>query len=788
MSMRDRADALPLVGPSLDRIDAPAKVAGAAQYASDVDLPHLAHAVLVRSTVSHGRIRRIATEAGHAEPGVLAIITHDNAPKLARGPTGQRFMRGPVGQLVLMTALKRASVGQLMMTTPSPESPLQDNRILYHGQQVAMVVAESREQAVAAARLVDVEYERDGAPLLELDDPRAEVLKNPWKLNAARGDVGAAMASADVFIDASYSTPDQTNNPLGLFATVAAWEDDRLTVHDSTQWPYGVRETLATVFEIPEDHVRVLAPFVGGGFGAGLRAWPHVILAALAARVVARPVKLELTRPEMFVSVGHRPLTRQRVRLGATRSGELVAIYHEATSSTAIEDDNIELVAYGASSAYACLNAATHNTQVRLNIPCPGFMRGPGEAQGNFALESAMDELAYALRMDPVELRMHNDAAMEPQSRLPWSSRAMHECYRQGAERFGWSQRSAEPRSMRDGRMLVGFGMAEVAFQFFQGPCAARASIDRNGRAFVRSAATDIGTGTRTIMRRLSADLLGLSEERVRFGLGDTDLPMAPWAGGSGLTGALGSAIHEACMRLVQRFLDVVKHDDESPLKGCTLERVTAAGGRIVGTDEPARGEAYTDILARHAIEELSADGESGTPPQFLVQGLLSSAARIGRFLPAIARASGARAPAGAFAVKFVEVHVDPDLGTIRVKRVVSAVDAGRVLNEKLARSQIIGGTVGGIGMALLEETLMDPGTGRIANATLGDYLIPVNADVPEMDVIFVGEPDPLTPIGTKGVGEIGLVGIAAAIANAVFHATGRRVRSLPIGLEQILS
>jgi CO/xanthine dehydrogenase Mo-binding subunit len=710
-----------------------------------------------------------------------------NAPKLARGPMGQRFMRGPVGQLVLMTVLNRASVGQLMMTTPSPVSPLQEDRILYHGQQVAVVVAESREQAVAAARLVDVEYEREGAPLLELADPRAEVLKNPWKLNTARGDVSAAMASAEVLVDASYSTPDQTNNPLGLFATVAAWEGDRLTVHDSTQWPYGVRETLATVFEIPEDQVRVLAPFVGGGFGAGLRAWPHVILAALAARVVARPVKLELTRPEMFVSVGHRPLTRQRVRLGATRSGELIAIDHEATSSTALEDDNVELVAYGASSAYACLNAATHNTQVRLNIPCPGFMRGPGEGQGNFALESAMDELAYALRMDPVELRMHNDAAMEPQSRLPWSSRAMHECYRQGAERFGWSRRSAEPRSMRDGRMLVGFGMAEVAFQFFQGPCAARASIDRDGRAFVRSAATDIGTGTRTIMRRLSADLLGLPEERVRFELGDTDLPMAPWAGGSGLTGALGSAIHEACMRLVQSFLDLVKHDDGSPLKGCTLERVTAARGRIVVADEPARGEAYTDILARHAIEELSADGESGTPPQFLVQGLLSSAARIGRFLPAIARASGARAPAGAFAVKFVEVHVDPDLGTIRVKRVVSAVDAGRVLNEKLARSQIIGGTVGGIGMALLEETLTDPGTGRIANATLGDYLIPVNADVPEMDVIFVGEPDPLTPVGTKGVGEIGLVGIAAAIANAVFHATGRRVRSLPIGLEQIL-
>ena len=789
MSSPDRAGALPLVGPSEDRIDGPAKVAGAALYPSDVHLPRLAHAALVRSTIASGRIRRIGTEAAGQAPGVVAVITHTNAPRLARGPTGQRFMRGPVGQLVLMTALHRHSVGQLMMTTPSPVSPLQDDRILHYGQPVAVVVAESGEQAVAAARLVEVEYDPDPEPpLLELDDPRAEVLTNPWMLDMARGNVGAGLAAAEVRIDASYATPDETNNPLGLFATVAAWDGDRLIVHDATQWPYGVRETLARVFELPEDHVRVLAPFVGGAFGAGLRAWPHVILAAVAARLVGRPVKLGLTRAEMFTSVGHRPRTRQRVRLGATRRGELVAIDHEATSSTAREDDNVELVAFGAAKAYACPNVATHDRQVRLHIPCPGFMRAPGEAQGNFALESAMDELAYALGLDPLELRRRNDAAVEPQSGLPWSSRGLHECYRQGAERFGWSRRSPEPRSMRDGRMLVGFGMAEVAFQFFQGPCAARASIDRDGRAYVRSAATDIGTGTRTVMTRLSADLLGLSVGRVRFELGDTELPMAPWAGGSGLTGALGAAVHQACMRLVQCFLDLVKNDDESPLKGCTLEQVTTAGGRIVRADHPARGEAFGDILARHGLEELSADGESGTPAAMLVQGIVSSAARFGRVVPAIARKMGARAPAPAFAVKFVEVHVDPDLGTVRVTRVVSAVDAGRILNEKLARSQILGGTVGGIGMALLEETLTDPGTGRIANATLGDYLIPVNADVPEMDVIFVGEPDPLTPIGTKGVGEIGLVGIAAAIANAVFHATGRRVRSLPIGLEQILT
>jgi xanthine dehydrogenase YagR molybdenum-binding subunit len=627
------------------------------------------------------------------------------------------------------------------------------------------VVAETAEQAAAAARLIEADYEL-AEPLLDLDDPRAEVLANPWGRDAHRGDVAAGLASADVTVDATYTTPDETNNPMGLFATVAAWDGDSLTVHDSTQWPYSVRATLAAAFGVPESGVRVLTPFVGGGFGAGLRVWPHVVLTALAARTAGRPVKLVLTRPQMFTGIGHRTRTVQHVRLGADRSGHLTALSHEAKNSIAVEDENYEPVAADSAFAYACPNVDTRDLQARLNIPDPTSMRAPAQAQGNFALESALDELAHAIGMDPVELRLRNYAEDNPQLRLPWSSKALRACYEQGAERFGWWARDPRPGSMRDSEgWRVGYGMAGVSFFWFQPPCQARASIRRDGTAFVRSAATDIGTGTYTVMTQLSAGLLGLGLDQVRLGLGDTDMPMAPMEGGSGLTAALGSAVQAACRRIIQAFLDTVADDHGSPLRGCRLEAVRAAGGRIHHISEPARGEAYTDILARHGLDELTADGDSA-PPKPEDVGM---------------------APAGAFGAQFVKVRVDPDLGQVRVARVVSAIDGGRILNEKTATSQVIGGAVGGIGMALLEETLTDPHTGRIANATLADYLVPVNADVPDLEVIFVGEPDRFNPIGVKGVGEIGLAGMAAAIANAVFHATGRRIRSLPITIDRLL-
>ena len=727
-----------LLGDPVDRVDGPLKVTGAAPYPSDVRLPGMAHAALVRSTIAAGRIRHIDTVAAEAAPGVLAVITHKNAPKLERGP--------------------------LSILGVAPQAPLQDDRLLHYGQYVAVVVAETPQEAAAAARLVELDHEPADA-LLDLGDARGALQTNPWGIDMRRGDVDAGLSSAEITYEATFTTAENTNNPLGLFATVAAWDDDTVTVYDTTQWTSNVRAGVATAFQLPEAAVRVHAPYVGGGFGAGLRVWQHVLLTVLAARTVRRPVKLVLTRPQMFTGIGHRPNTEQTLRIGATRDGRLVAIDHQATHGVAMEDANTEPVTLGSASGYACPNLSARDQQRRLNIPPPGPMRAPGEAQGNFAVESAIDELSYELGMDPLELRRRNYAEVHPQFGLPWSSKALRECYQVGAERFGWSRRNPEVASMRDGHWQVGYGLAGVAYSWWQVRCEARATMRRDGTAVVRSAASDIGTGTYTVMRQLSAGLLGLELARVRVELGDSDMPWSPAAGGSGLTTSLGTAVHAACQALLQRFLDLVANDGDSPLQGCAIDDVAVAGGRIHRRDNPGAGERYTDILARQRLDELPADGTSTPPDPRQADVALS----------------------GPFAAKFVEVRVDAELGLLRVARIVSVVDAGRILNQKLARSQIIGGTVGGIGQALFEETIADPGTGRIANATLADYLVPVHADVPDMDVVFVGDPDPLTPIGTKGVGEIGLPGTAAAIANAVYHATGRRIRSLPITIDQLL-
>jgi xanthine dehydrogenase YagR molybdenum-binding subunit len=629
---------------------------------------------------------------------------------------------------------------------------------------VAVVVAGTHEQAAAAARLVEIDYE-EAAPVLRIDDPRAPVLLNRWGQDVDRGDVTAALASAEVAYDEVFTTAPVTPNPMGLFATVARWEGNRLTVHDTNQDPMNTRRALATVFDLPETDVRVLVPYLGGGFGAGLRAWPSVILTALAARVVGRPVKLVLTRPQMFTSVGHRPETRQRVRLGATRDGRLVAVDHEGTSTIgALDDGGVEPVTQVTGNAYSCPNVATHDRRARLHIPSPHWMRGPGTTQGNFAVESALDELSYTLGIDPIELRLRNYTEVHPGSGLPWSSKALRECYRVGAERFGWARRTPEIGSMRDGNWLVGYGMAGVTFTSGQAPCQATVSIRCDGTAHMRSAATDLGTGTYTIATQVTAELLGLDIDQVHVEIGDSDLPFAPYSGGSGMATSLSGAIQDAVGNLLRAFLDVVADDESSPLRGRSPDEITSTKGGIHVVDDPSIGEAYVEILARHGLPEMTAHGERD--PQ----------------------ANGASPPPnGSFAAWFAEVRVDADLGLLRVARIVSAVDAGRILNEKLARSQIIGGAVMGIGMTMLEEIVFDPETGRIANATFGDYLIPTNADVPDLDVVFVGTPDTARPLGIKGIGEISGVGLSAAIANAVYHATGRRIRSLPITVEQLL-
>ena len=768
----------PVLGTGVDRVDGRLKVMGAAHYPSDFRLPEMAHAALVRSTIAAGTIAGIDSARAAATPGVLAVITHENAGRLHKARRNLLF--------------------------PPPAPPLQDAKISYHGQYVAMVVAKTRQQAAAAARLIEVTYDRD-EPVLTVEDAAAKARSNPYFIDMKRGNVTAAMATAEVTVAGTFTTSPETHNPLGPFTTLAHWEGDTLTVYDSTQNPFHVRAVLAASFGLAEEKVRVLSPYVGGGFGAGLRSWPHSILAALAARTVARPVQLVLTRPEMFTGIGQRPSTVQQLTIAATRDGTLVAIDHEGTSTASMGhelpahkapvrsmlqalDDPAYPLTMGTTAAYACPNVAARDKRVRLNIPPIAHMRAPGEAEGNFALESLLDELAYELGMDPIELRLHNYAQVHPQTGLPWSTKALRECYEVGAERFGWAQRDPAVGAMRDGRWLVGYGMAGVTLGHYQAKCQARATIRRDGTARVSSGATDIGTGTYTVMTQLAAEVLGLRMDRVEFELGDTRLPQAPQAGGSGLTAALGSAVHNTCVALVQRFLELLADDPNSPLQGCAIEDVVARDGRLERGDDAARGESYSEILERHGLDELTVDGNSA--PSRAETGVLVGSlvvSRMGRFGRKLVGASHATVPAGAFGARFVEVRVDPELGVLRIARIVSVNDAGRVLNEKLARSQIIGGTVGGLGMAMFEETVRDPDSGRVANATLGDYLVAVNADVPDIDVAFVGEPDPDNPIGVKGIGEIGLAGVAAAIANGVYHATARRIRSLPITIDQLL-
>jgi xanthine dehydrogenase YagR molybdenum-binding subunit len=700
-----------VIGRPIDRIDGKRKAAGAAPYPSDFDLPGQVHAALVSSTVAAGRITRIDRSQAEAAPGVLAVLTHDNAPTLADPPEND-----------LGSTMRR---------------PLKDDRILHYGQHIGIVVATTRAQALAAAQLVEVEYAEE-EPVLDIDDPRADVEDNPFGLDSSRGDAPSALDAADVTVDATYTIGAEANSPMGLFATVASWQGRRLVVHDTTQTPSFLRIALSVMFEVPEENVRVLIPFLGGGFGAGLRLWNHTVLTTMAARVVDRPVKLVLSRPQMFNSVGHRAASRQRMRLGASRDGRLVAIDHDAIAANGLGDQLPSPIVFGTPAAYACDNVRTHERRAHLNIPYTGFMRAPGSVEEHYALESALDELADRLGMDPVELRLRNYAEVHPVSGKPWSSKALRECLRVGAERFGWSGRDPAPRSTRDGDILVGQGMASATFEFYALPCTVTLIVDRGGNAVVRSAATDIGTGTYTITAQLAAELLGIDVDRVRVEIGDTDLPPAPQSGGSGLAGALAAAVQDAATKLTDRLARLDGHP----------------------------GESFASLLDRHGLDELSVTGYSD----------LAGAA-----------ASADVAPAGAFGAAFVEVGVDEELGLARVRRLVSVIDGGRVFNAKTARSQAIGGAVMGIGMALLEELAYDPNSGRVANGTFGDYLVPVNADVPDLNITFVGDPDTFNPTGSKGLGEVGIVSIAPAIANAVHHATGRRVRDLPITMDKLL-
>ena len=733
------------VGQPVNRIDGRAKVTGSALYAAEHRLPRMAHAVLVTSTIASGRVAHIDSSIAEKMRGVLLVMTHRNAPQLPqKGHAGASSP--PAGRVLNL---------------------LQDDQVHYNNQPVALVVADTLEHAQAASRLVRIDYLARPSSL-DFMAAKANAF-TPEKVqgstaDSTRGDVGAGMAAAVTRVDAVYTTPVEHHNPMEPHATVASWDGDRLTLHDSTQYVTGARNTVAKTLGIAPDKVRVICPFVGGGFGCKGSAWSHVVLAAMAARATGHPVKLVLERPQMFGMVGSRPQTEQHLQLGATGEGRLCAVQHDVIASTSFQEDWTESSAIVTRMLYDSTSQHTSHRLVKLNHGTPTYMRAPGEASGSFALECALDELAYAAKIDPVALRLQNYAEIEPEKGLPWSSKSLRQCYQVGAERFGWARRNPVPRSMRHGDLLMGWGMATATYPANRQAASASATILPDGSALVRSGSQDLGTGTYTVMTQIAADALGLPLEKVCFELGDTDQPSAPVSGGSQTVASVGPAVHAACVAAREKLVAMAIADSASPLHASGADDVGVDAGWLFKRSIPARREPLAAVMGRNGGMPIEATTEA-KPGDEKKQFALHS-----------------------FGAVFTEVHVDPDLGTITVPRIVAAYGVGNLMNRKTGHSQLMGGIVWGMGMALMEKTTIDSRSGRPVNANLAEYHMPVNADVNSIDITVVDEKDPhINSLGAKGVGEIGITGVAAAIGNAVFHATGVRVRDLPITLDKLI-
>ncbi len=699
-----------LVGQSVRRVDGRLKVTGGAHYAADFNLDGQLYAVIVNASAGLGRIVSIDQEAATRLPGVVAVISHLNAPRLAYQPH-----KGAIDP----------AIGERLHV-------LQDDQVRFYGQPVAVVVADTLDHAERAALALKIAYETE-RPVVDPGDPAAtpiigEAAKGPhayYPADAGRGDADTALAAAPVKVDAFYDMARENHNPMEPHATVARWQGNRLTLWSKTQFVVNEQAEIAAIFGIPVDNVEVISPFVGGGFGTTLRTWPHVTIAALAARQVGRPVKLVLTRKQMFFATGHRPRTLQRMALGATPDGKLTSIVHEGSGETSRYEEFLEALTSGTGFMYSCPNVRTSYRLIPLDTGTPNHMRGPGEAQGMFALESALDELSYELGIDPIELRRRNEPEIDEGSGKPFSSRSLIPCYERGAELFGWAERDPAPRSMHNGRELIGMGCASATYPVLFSPTSARVRLLPDGSAEVEVAASDMGPGTYTSMTQIAADTLGLPLDKVRFSLGRSDFPPAPPHGGSQTMASVGSAIRAACLAALE---EAVRND---------------GGNELVEAEASAQRD--PDIAARFSMHS--------------------------------------------FGAVFAEVGIDQDVGTIRVRRALGVYGVGRVVNPHLALSQCTGGMVGGIGMALMERTALDQRDGRPINAHMADYLMPVNLDIGQLEAHFVDEEDPhVNPLGVKGLGEIALVGLAPAIANAVFHATGKRVRTLPIRIEDVLT
>jgi xanthine dehydrogenase YagR molybdenum-binding subunit len=742
------------IGLPLPRVEGHAKVTGAARYSAEITLPHMSYAAIVGSPIASGRVQGVDTSEAEGARGVIAVLTHRTLPKIASQPK------------LFPSLFGNAAPGETFF-------PMQDDVIYYAGQPIALVVADTFERAHHAASLVRGTYE-EAASTTTLAQGRAQAFEPahifggliPGRM--ARGNVDAGLIDAAMQVDMTFRFAANHHNPIETSATTAVWDGELLTLYDSTQGISATQLTVAAFLGMSPARIRVITNYVGGAFGCKAMVWPHVTLAAIAARHVGRPVKLALTREQMFTSCGHREEQEQHVVIGATNDGHLTTFRHHKLSATSPFDDWAEPSIGTSGQLYGCANFEGVYNLVRTNIITPTFTRGPGESTGVFALECAMDELAYKCGIDPLELRVRNDTDIDPASGSRWSSRGFKECCQRGAERMGWKNRNPTPRSQRDGHWLIGMGMAAAIYPVpaFPGlkPQHARARVYSDGGAVVQCGTQEFGTGVMTAMTQVAADGLGVGIDQMRFECGDTDLPSVSSAVGSAGASMLSSAVHGAASNLRDHLVAQAIADPKSPLHQAKPSDIVVSDGRMTRRDQTAIGETYAELLQRSQLEDLEALG-SWTPTGPDTGFALAT-----------------------FGAQFAEVAVDADLGLVRVRRLVGVFAPGRVLNARTARSQLMGGMLWGLGQALLEGSYMDPQQGRWANASLGDYLVPVNADAPDVDVEFVEVHDAVVnPIGVKGVGEVGQVGAAAAIANAVFHATGRRIRELPIRIEHLL-
>ncbi len=731
------------LGQPVSRIDGPLKVQGKACFAAEVPLDNMVYAALAYSTIARGRIATLDIGEAEAAPGVVLVMTHRNAPPMAPMP-------------VFMTAPKAAG--------PSDLPIMQDDEVHWNGQPIAVVLADTQEQADHATSLIRVTYEQKPA-LTAFDAARANAYQPDTIMGQpnviAIGDAEAALAEAAFKVDLTYTTPRHNHNAIELHAATLLWEGDRLTIHDASQLVNSSAWTIAQVFGIAEAQVRVISPYVGGGFG-GKCLWEHHVLAAAASRLAGRPVRVVLSREGVFRIVGGRTLTEQRVALGARADGTLAALIHTGIVPKTAHNTMPEQFSFPARHLYAAETFKIAQQVTDLDMLANTFMRAPGESVGSFALECALDELAEAMALDPVELRRRLDPAQDPTSGREFSSNNLVEAYRTGAERFGWDRRSATPRARREGEWLIGMGVATATYPYYRrAGGAARIRLTADGRAVAQMASHEMGMGTATVQAQHLAERLALPLDRVAFEYGDTDLPAGTLAGGSSQTASIGAAIIAAHEELVKALLKLAGND--SPLAGLKPDEVEARDGALCRIGEPDRAESYVSILARARRDELACEATAPAPLEVQRYSMHSTGAQ------------------------FCEVKVSAVTGETRVTRFLGSFDCGRILNAKTAASQFKGGIIMGLGLALTEETLFDERCGRIMNPSLAEYHVPVHLDVPEIDVIWTDIPDPHSPMGARGIGEIGITGVGAAVANAVYNATGKRIRDLPITLDKIM-